>query len=66
MNEYTNDNGLVIKTNNRIHLRVDKLDEAFYLYFRDDIRFYIDLETFTLVLEKFNQETNQFEFWKSR
>lgn len=66
MNEYTNDDGLVIKTNNKINLRVDKLDESFYLYFRDDIRFYIDLETFTLVLEKFNQETNQFEFWKSR
>ena len=66
MNEYTNDNGFVIKTNNSIHLWQDLDSEKYYLYFRDDIRFYIDLESFTLILEKYNPETQQFEFWKSK
>ena len=66
MDEYKNDNGVIIKTNNKIHLWADRLDDAFYLYFRDDIRFYIDLESFTLILEKYNTETQQFEFWKSK
>ena len=66
MDEYKNDNGVIIKTNNKIHFWQDLDSEKFYLYFKDDIRFYIDLESFTLILEKYNTETQQFEFWKSK
>lgn len=63
---YLNNEGTEIKISDGISVYNDSTDLKGYLYFSKDLRFYIEIQSFDLVIEKFNLDLNIWEEFKRR